>query len=101
MHTPLPPSWFASVNGGASAFSVLADTREQALTAAIDRLYIEAMSGADPSDPFALDSAEGAFRVLLGELRIYSGPEWTEHVMAEAQASIKARWPNWTPQGVA
>lgn len=99
--TLLPPSWFATVNDGASAFSVLASDRDQALTAAIDRIWAELSAHIDPACPFTMDAAETELRVLLGKLRIYSPQEWTEHVLAEAQAVITARWPNWTPQGAA
>lgn len=98
---PLPTTWYASVNDGASAFSVHADSRESAFVAAQGRLCEEILDPVDCQDPFAMDEAYRALAALTEKLRIYSGPEWTEHVLAEAQQVVRQRWPHWTPQGVA
>ena len=87
----LPPTWFCSINHGASAFSVFGQTRKEAIGRAAAALYDEAFRDVDARDPFAMDTAEQHYSALLTRMAIYTAQEWTEHVLRTHAAEQAAK----------
>jgi hypothetical protein len=99
-----PLTWFASVNGGASAFSVRGNTPQQAVAAAASRLYDEiraevyavAQAHADDCrdcDVFELDTVSEAeverrFAIETAALQLFTPQEWTERCHLEYRARL-------------
>ncbi len=95
-----PLRWYASVNGGASAFSVTGNTQQAACGAAASRIYGElrreiygAASEAadDGADPFELDTAaeaelERRFAAECARLTVYTPQEWNEQCLRSYHA---------------
>lgn len=86
----LPPTWYCSVDGGNSAFSVFGQTRKEAVSKAAAAIYDEAFRDVDANDPFAMDTAEQQYGALLERLSMYTPQEWTQHCVAIYEAEKAA-----------
>jgi hypothetical protein len=77
MTTPLPLTWYASINGGRSAFSVRGNTERAACLAAADRLWRDLMTAhGDPCDPFELDALSQLHAVECERMVLYTPAQW-------------------------
>ena len=87
----LPPKFFATVNGGESAFSVFAHDVHQARARAHDRLVQEIIGACDPNDPFAMDTAAAELAAVVAQLDVMPEKEWDRRCLAMFEAQRQAR----------
>jgi hypothetical protein len=85
----LPPTFYASINAGRSAFSVQASSKPKAALVAADRLWRDLMRAhGDPDDPFELDTLSQLHAVECSRLVIYTPAEWDAQCVADYRARL-------------